>query len=278
MKSKKILLFLVIFCCFFCLVTSDFIFSKGRNEGMQDFGVFLGINGDEIEKLKNYRIVVIEPSEFRQEQISALHQEGKTVYAYLNIGSLEDSRPYYSRFQSLSLGKYENWQGEYWMDVSFSKWQDFLVKELGAKYTALGIDGFFLDNADVYYHYPREEIYEGLCAICSGLKTQYACKLLINGGDSYVKRCIDAGRAASCFDGINQESVFTKIDFEKKRYLRQNRENREYFQDYLLKVKRAGLLVCLTEYRASPRLARKIAEYCREHGFLWYNAPGLELR
>ena len=53
------------------------------------YGVFLGINGDEISKLASYETVVIEPTEFTKEQIEQLHRQGKTVFAYLNIGSLE---------------------------------------------------------------------------------------------------------------------------------------------------------------------------------------------
>lgn len=38
-----------------------------------DYGVFLGINEDEVAKLKPYSIVVIEPSEFSIETINSLH-------------------------------------------------------------------------------------------------------------------------------------------------------------------------------------------------------------
>ncbi len=114
-----------------------------------------------------------------------------------------------------------------------------------------------MDNADVYYQYPTREIFEGLVAILKGLKT-YDATLIINGGDAFVSECIDAGIALSLFDGINQETVFTSIDFESNTYGEQTEEERAYFQAYLAKAKASGLAVFLLEYRADQELAKEI--------------------
>ena len=58
------------------------------------------------------------------------------------------------------------------MDVSRKSWQQFVVRELGEAYGEKGIDGFFIDNADVYYQYKKKEIYQGLYNILSDLKKQ----------------------------------------------------------------------------------------------------------
>ena len=58
-------------------------------------------------------IVVIEPTEFSKEQIQTLKNKGKTVYGYLNIGSIETYRPYYIEFNDITLDEYENWKDEY---------------------------------------------------------------------------------------------------------------------------------------------------------------------
>ena len=241
------------------------------------YGVFLGINRQQMYRLQDYRFVIIEPSEFQEKQIRELHAAGKTVYGYLNIGAIEQYRPYYERFRKATLGVYGDWPNERWIDVSNPRWQAFVVKILGKQYADMGLDGFFLDNADVYYHYPTEETFQGLCAILKGLKA-YGVPLLINGGDDFVTRCMNEGIASSLFDGINQETVFTTIYFKSKNYRRQRKIETLYFKAYLARAKNRGLAVYLLEYGADPALSRKIDSYCRENGFLWYNAKSLELR
>ena len=222
-------------------------------------------------------MVVLDPSNFSPEQIRKIKSDGTKVYGYLNIGALENFRPYYEDFKKDSLAPYENWEEEYWMDVSNPQWQEFLINDLGQKYSSMGIDGFFLDNTDIYYQYPKEEIYQGLKTILTGLK-QYSLPLILNGGDTFVQKSIEDGSALSLFDGVNQECVFTKIDFTKPSYLSQDKETKAYYEEYLEKAKTAGLSVYLTEYRADSVLSQEIKQYCKENGFLWYNAESLELR
>ena len=244
----------------------------------QKYGVFLGINGDEFSKLNQYDIVVIEPSEFSTKQIETLHANGKIVYGYLNIGSIEKYRPYYDRFKKVTLGVYEDWPDERWVNVAASEWQKFIVDELGQQYADMGFDGLFLDNADVYYEYPKEDIFQGLRTILQGLR-KYNLELIINGGDTFVSKCIEKGIAPlSLFDGVNQETVFTAIDFDNESYGIQEKEETDYFKGYLSRVKNYGLSVYLLEYGADQNLSKKIDAYCLENGFIWYNAKDLELR
>ncbi len=271
-KRRALLLAaLLIVSCFSALATGC------AAKPMREYGVFLGIGADQADRLDEYRLVVIEPSEFSAEQVGELHRAGKTVYGYLNIGALEEYRPYYGRFQDLTLGTYEDWPDERWVDVSSSMYQNFIVDELGRQYADMGFDGFFLDNADVYHQYPTEDIFQGLCSILHGLGS-YGIPLIINGGDTFVLRCIEEGVALSLFDGINQETVFTSIDFENGTYGLQAEEASAYYQGYLVRAKEYGLSVYLLEYGADQALSNKIDAYCLENGFLWCNAEGLELR
>lgn len=265
---KKTLLFL--------LFSAMLFFSACTKTSVQDYGVFTGINGNEAAALSDYRIVVIEPSEFEKEQIDELHKNGKTVYGYLNIGSLESYRPYYKDFKNITLSSYPNWPDEQWIDVSDSRWQNFIVNTLAQKYYDMGFDGFFIDNTDIYYHYNTEKIFNGLCTILQGLRS-YDVTLVINGGDTFVSKCINQNIGDALFDGVNQENVFTHIDFEKTEYRRQSAEETEYYKKYLSKVREYGLKVFLLEYCADTALADEIELYCKENGFLWYNAGGLEL-
>ena len=240
------------------------------------YGVFLGIDEKDSYKLNDYKIVVIEPSEFGKKQISKLQKTGKTVYGYLNIGAIEEYRPYYEEFGEITLGIYDDWQDERWIDASSKEWQKFVVDLLARDYTEKGLDGFFIDNTDVYYEFQNDSIFTGLCRILEGLKG-YEKTVIINGGDSFVLRCMEEGTALSLFDGINQETVFTRIDFSNKTYHVQHEEETEYFTDYISRAKEYGLSVFLLEYGADPELTAKIDNYCNVNGFLWYNASGLEL-
>ncbi len=274
-KKRFIISALLITAVFFIAISLQ-SFIMPFQDSYYDYGVFLGINGNEIQRMEKYSVVVLEPTEFNSEQISKLKSEGKTVYGYINIGALEEYRPYFKDFSDLSLGVYKNWEDERWIDVSDLRWQNFIIKVLGKEYAALGLDGFFADNADVYYNFPDENIFYGLCSILKGLQ-EYNLTIIINGGDSFVSRCISEGSAASLFSGINQECVFTSIDFENETYGRQIAKDTEYYTDYLSDVKDCNLSVFLLEYSADPLLCKEIDEYCAKNSFFWYNAKSLKL-
>lgn len=233
------------------------------------YGVFLGIGSENISRLYSYTTVVIEPAEFNKEDIADLHRKGKIVYGYLNIGALEEYRPYFHRFENIVLGIYEDWPDECWIDVSSKDWQAFIIDELGKQYADMGFDGFFLDNTDIYYHYPKKEIYQGLVDILTGLG-KYHVELIVNGGDTFVSKCMEQGVVTELFDGINQESVFTNTE--------QSGESLEYYQNYLSKIKESGLQVYLLEYQADAMLKKDIENYCRENDFIWYHADSKDLR
>ncbi len=277
MKRTSVKLYLLIMLIsVICLNLTVACNAKKTTETRNEYGVFLGINGSESAKLSNYQLVVIEPSEFTAAQIELLKADGKKVYGYLNIGTLETYRPYYEKFRNILLDVYDDWPDESWIDVSNQSWQDFIANDLAKKYVESGLDGFFLDNTDVYYHYPSQAIFDGLRNILKRLKT-YRVALIINGGDVFVKKCISQNDT-TLFDGINQETVFTAIDFETKTFGIQNQANTDYLKTYLSAVKAEGLDIYLLEYGADQKLTEQIETYCQENGFIWYNASDLDLR
>lgn len=270
---KKFMVVVVAVVCglvLFAFAKADFIQEKY-------YGVFIGISKEDGMKLNNYKVLVLEPTEFNKDDIKKLHEKNKKIYSYLNIGSLENYRPYYDKYKDKTLGTYENWEDEYWMDVSDKEWQNLIVDELGKNIADKGFDGFFIDNCDVYYQFPEEKIFDGLCSILSGLG-KYHLDTIINGGDTFVSKCIDEKIAKEMFDGINQECVFTSIDFENKKFGKKLSKDREYFIQYLNKVKMYGLKVFLTEYGADIVTLQEIERYCKDNGFHWYNARNLELK
>lgn len=101
---------------------------------------------------------------FRRKDIRKLHADGTKVYSYLNIGSVENFRPYYKTYEHLAIGDYENWEEEKWVNVADKDWQEFM-DTLAGKLKKKGVDGFFIDNCDVYDYAHKKDIFDGLTVI-----------------------------------------------------------------------------------------------------------------
>lgn len=240
------------------------------------YGVFIGLDAQQTDKLYAYDTVVLDAQYYDAEDIAQLHAEGVTVYTYLNIGSLENFRTYYTQFQDLQLGAYANWEEEQWIDVSSPRWQSF-VHEEARGLLEKGVDGFFIDNCDVYYEYETSDIFDGLTAILQDIMSLDA-PVIINGGDAYVSAYrLRYGSAGDVMTGVNQESVFSAIDFENRTFSAKDEEESRYFQDYVEACAADGMQVYLLEYTTDAQLARRIAEYCDQHGFSYYISDSLEL-
>lgn len=258
------------FCCLAC--------SHLSTMQQTDYGVFLGVNPEQIELLKGYDTVVIDAAYFTKEEVETIRQNGaKKVYTYLNIGSVETFREGYDSVSDCILSEYENWPGEFWVDVSRPEWQTYIeqsAKELAGK----DVDGFFLDNSDVYYLYPTQKIFDGLVSIIKILNTLIK-DILINGGDVFVSAAIlnqDSPRIHII--GVNQECVFTNIDFANNALILQDADTSRYYQDYLAACKEKGLEVYLLEYaKDSDRIEETIQAYCSQQGFRYYRSPSVDL-
>lgn len=242
-----------------------------------DYGVFLNADASSLERFKRYDLIVIDAQYFTKKDIESLHQNGTKVYTYLNIGSVENFREYYKTYEKFTIGKYEHWDEEKWVDVSVPAWQKF-IEQLSKKLFEKGVDGFFIDNCDVYYYAPRKSIFEGLTAILQNIMTLKKA-VIINGGDTYVTEYRERyGAVDHIMTGVNQESVWSGIDFDKGTFNEQTRETREYYSKYLEACKAGGMEVYLLEYTTDEKLIQKIKKYCKEKNFHFYISNSLELQ
>ena len=242
-----------------------------------NYGVFLGLDhSNGLNKLYKYKLVVIDLQEFTKSDIEKLHSKGIKVYSYLNVGSVENYRSYYNRFKKYYLGTYENWEDEKWVDVSQKEYQDFLINELEPSLRKKGADGYFIDNCDVYANFKKDKIYKGLQTILKAIHS-HNLPMLINGGDVFVTKTINDGSYGTLFDGVNQEEVFTVINFDNHTYHNQDNDDTNYYKNYLSKVKSKNLKVYLLEYGASKNKENEIKKYCEENNFSYYNAKSYNL-
>ena len=258
-----------------CLVLLTGCGAKETSQSLK-YGVFIGSDAD-LAAYKDYETIVIDAQYYSAEQIKEYKEDGHTVFSYINIGSLENFRDYYAEYEELTLGDYEHWSEEKWVDVSDGRWQEFVLKELAPSLTTKGIDGFFVDNCDVYYVYPNDEILDGLATIMRGLKSM-GKEVVINGGDSFLDAyTANSGDLFDVVTGINQESVFTAIDWDRGEFTEATAEDREYFMEYVEKYSKLGVRVYLLEYTRDKDLSKQIKDYCGEHGFSYYISESLEL-
>ncbi len=255
---------------------------SGSEQYWTKYGVFLDYDGNLEDLRENYDYIVIDAQYHDPKEIKAFNSRyDKYVYSYINIGSIEDFRGYYEDYADLALGDYENWDGEKWVDVSDERWQNFILDELAPELLEKGINGFFVDNCDVYYNYPTEDILEGLAVIMEGLK-EMGCDVFINGGDEFLDAYTDnIGPWTDVITGINQECVFTSIDWEANRLIPASGEDRDYFTDYIEKYGDMGAYIFLIEYvedTDSTAIREDIKAYCKERNYLYYISGSIGLR
>lgn len=279
LRRKKIKQTKVLALIFVIVLISGYFLIKDSNTSTfekNDYGVFLNADASSLKQLKKYDLIVIDAQYFNKSDIELLHQNGTRVYTYLNIGSIENFREYYTTYEKLTIGRYEHWDEEKWVDVADPDWQKFM-KQLSQELFEKGVDGFFIDNCDVYYYAPRESIFEGLTAILQNIMT-FDKAVIINGGDTYVTEYRERyGAIDHIMTGVNQESVWSAIDFDKGTFYEQTKETRDYYCKYLEACQADGMDVYLLEYTTDKKLIQKIKKYCNEHDFHFYVSNSLEL-
>ena len=164
---------------------------------------------------------------------------------------------------------------EKWIDVSSEKWQTHIV-EAADELVDKGVSGLFVDNTDVYYVFHEQKIYNALLDIFNAF-TEKGIKVIVNGGDVFISEVINNRSIPTCIKAVNQETVFTSINFDDKSFGENNWENREYFIEYLNVCKQNGMDVLLIEYGANDKLREKVMDYCNKNDYVCYFADSLAL-
>lgn len=240
------------------------------------YGVFLSVDSD-LDSLSSYDTVVIDAQNFTAGEIKAFRSMGHKVISYINIGSLESFRPYYDKYSSLALGPYEHWDEEVWIDVSSLDWQSFVIDELIPSLVSKDIDGFFVDNCDVYYNYPTPENLSGLTLMLKSMVST-GLEVIINGGDNYLDGyCASGGFWSDVITGINQETVFSSILWDEDSFETASDVEHAYFVDYVERYAALGADIYLLEYTTDKKLVREIDRYCKDHVFSYYVSDSVEL-
>ena len=153
--ARLIFIITVLAICSIVILRYNKVASSDRKtlNTIEKYGIFLGVEKENLKKIKDYDLIVIDADNLDKDDIKSLKKQGnKKIFSYINIGSVEEFREYYNDFKNSTLEDYENWEDEKWVDVTNKKWKKHIAN-LSKKLKFKGIDGFFADNMDVYYHY-----------------------------------------------------------------------------------------------------------------------------
>lgn len=275
MRKKKLFLRKI---CVLVLILSTALLSAcsdDSSDGAEKYVVLIGEDSDITDKLSDIDLLVIDAEYFSQNDIARLRENGiREIFSYINIGSIESFRSYDTDFEKYTLGAYENWPEEKWIDVSAPEWQACTASRVDSL-VQKGVDGFFVDNTDVYYNYPQECIYDGILTILDYMD-HTGGKILINGGDSFVKKYLTTEKNV-LIDGVNQENVFTAYDFSKDVYTKSDQSTREYYTEYLDLAMSHGCTAYTLEYATNPAIRRQAAAYAGKHGYICYISDNIGL-
>lgn len=274
---RKTKLFIKIICVLILILSTALLSacSASTSDSAEKYIVLIGEDPEITEKLSDIDLLVIDAEYFSQNDIARLRENGiHEIYSYINIGSIESFRSYDTDFEKYTLGAYENWPEEKWIDVSAPEWQACATSRVDSL-VQKGVDGFFVDNTDVYYNYPQESIYDGILTILDYMD-HTGRKIMINGGDCFVKKYLTTEKNV-LIDGVNQENVFTAYDFSKDIYTKNDQSTREYYTEYLDLAMSHGCTAYTLEYAMDPTIRRQAAAYAGKHGYICYISDNIGL-
>ena len=225
---------------------------------------------------------------FTPEQIAQLKAGGKNrVISYLNLGSMESSRAYWTQVPggfvsgkantAAHLGPYTGYPDETWMDLSNADYQHLLVDYVASRLVAQGVDGFYLDNLELVEHGPQDQ--NGPCSLACRqggldlvrrLREKYPNLLIVmQNATGDVTRLGMTGGASfpSLLDGIAHEEVYAPNPDAS--FLQELKK----WQDTKLRPGGQSLWIATEDYVgscANTDAARKVYAASRAQGFSPY--------
>ena len=87
---------------------------------------------------------------FTAEDVAGLRDSGKTVLAYLSIGTIETYRPEDADVRELRLNNWPDWPDEYFVRYWDEDWWSIVVQPRIDQALAAGFDGVYLDTLLAY--------------------------------------------------------------------------------------------------------------------------------
>lgn len=234
------------------------LFSQPQIENVKNYAVcYSKISFDEA---KNFELLILDPDHYTMDEVAELRKSGAILIAYLNIAEFETYRNY-SIPDSLIIGRNPIWENHFYVNISSEVWQNLIFNEIIPKIISKGFDGFFLDMIDIVQIFPHFK--DDVISIVKFIRAQNEGKIIIanNGWD-----LLDTLK--SYVNGFLIEGLFTRYDFQKKRYF--VRFEKEY-KDKVKILKSLGKKIFTLDFLPEKDSRRKfVKNLSRHYGFTPY--------
>lgn len=226
-------------------------------------------------KAKQKTLLVVQPEDYKREQIFALRAAGYTLLGYLSVGSISDQRKYYSKLKPYRLSKLEDWPHEWYIDLKKGFVRDFLVNR-AKELSNLGFEGWWLDNLDVYEYHKSKDMYNSIIILLKRIRAINSSKyIMINGGSQFLDKLMDKDKTHNTItyiNGVTQQEVYSLIkDYGGKgKFGEQTKDMHSWYKNYMKRLLRHKIQTFLLEYTKSSSLKTRIKNFCTKYKMTGY--------
>ena len=235
------------------------------------YKVYLSTKVDHKKLAKGSGIIVIEPDDYKDEEVQAIKKKGYKVLAYLSVGTIEKERTWWKQYKKYKLQQLEDWPNEWYVDLRKAEWVNFLIAR-AKMLKEIGYSGLWCDNLDVY-EYNKSTAMFNACRLALG-KLQEACGyIMVNGGSEFFDKAMDKKLDLKTMaDGVTQEEVFSMItDYSGEgKFGTQESEQSKWYKSYMKRLLKNGVQTFLLEYTRSDSLKKKIRNFCSKYKMTGY--------
>lgn len=220
---------------------------------------------------KNSGTIAVEPEDYTDAEIKAIKKKRKPVLAYLSIGSISTERSFYKKFSKYKKDRLEDWEKEYYMDMTAEPWTNFLI-ERAKSLIERGFDGLWLDNLDVYEYYKSTKTFNACKKLLKDIKA-LGKYVMVNGGSEFFDDAMDKKlKLTTMVDGVTQEEVISRITSYKGsgKFGTQKKDQSKWYKSYMKRLLKHNVQTFLLEYTKNQIVRNKIREFCKESKMTGY--------
>lgn len=242
------------------------------------YKVYLSTKLNPAKLKKGSGVIALEPDDYKDADIKAIRAKGYKVLAYLSIGTIEKERSWFKTYSKYKLKRLSDWPNEYYMDMTKTPWQKFLV----SRATALqkrGFDGVWCDNLDVYSEYKSGKEFTACYGLLQKIK-KLGGYVMVNGGSEFLDDAFDrCAELKYIVNGYTQEEVFSRItDYDGKgKFGKQKADDKKFYQGLIKKLEKKKVDCYLLEYTRDKELKDKIKEWCKKQKVDYYISEDVNL-
>lgn len=223
-------------------------------------------------------ILVIEPDDYKDNEIKQLKNKGYKVLAYLSVGTIEKERNWFNTYSKYKLKQLEDWSNEYYINITKTAWKNFLIKR-AITLSKRGFSGLWLDNIDVYSEYHNKKMYTACYGIIKALKSYSKGYIMLNGGSEFLDDTIDNKNSLNIIDGYTQEEVFSNITNYSGTgtFGKQNSNDKKFYKTLIKKLIKKQIDCFLLEYTKDKNLKNDIKTWCKNNKVNYYISEKVNL-